>query len=146
MAAENVGQACLVFDCDLTFVLGRRQHPWFNQHLPRYLAVIQADTMATSPLIDTDMVDEVTKLGFDREEVIQSVKHRQQNKVRLVAVLVGSQQQGCNACAGSISSHARCSGFPPLHCACHQLFVFHLCLCYKQGQDSGHGLKRPLAC
>ncbi len=60
-----------------------RQHPWFSQHLPRYLAVIQADTMATSPLIDTEMVDEVVKLGFDRGEVIQSVKARQQNKVRL---------------------------------------------------------------
>jgi hypothetical protein len=60
-----------------------RQHPWFSQHLPRYLAVIQADTMATSPLIDTEMVDEVVKLGFDRGEVIQSVKARQQNKVCL---------------------------------------------------------------
>lgn len=30
------------------------------------------------------MVDEVTKLGFDREEVIHSVKTRQQNKVRPV--------------------------------------------------------------
>lgn len=60
-----------------------RQHPWFSQHLPRYLAVIQADTMASSPLIDTEMVDEVVKLGFDRGEVIQSVKARQQNKVCL---------------------------------------------------------------
>ncbi len=37
--------------------------------------------MATSPLIDTEMVEEVVKLGFDRGEVIQSVKARQQNKV-----------------------------------------------------------------
>ncbi len=37
--------------------------------------------MATSPLIDTEMVQEVVKLGFDRGEVIQSVKARQQNKV-----------------------------------------------------------------
>lgn len=59
-----------------------RQHPWFSQHLPRYLAVIQADTMATSPLIDSEMVEEVTKLGFDRQEVIHSVKTRQQNKAR----------------------------------------------------------------
>ena len=38
--------------------------------------------MATSPLIDTEMVDEVVKLGFAREEVVQSVKARQQNKVQ----------------------------------------------------------------
>ena len=38
--------------------------------------------MASYPLIDTEMVDEVVKLGFSRNEVIQSVKSRQQNKVR----------------------------------------------------------------
>lgn len=38
--------------------------------------------MATSPLIDNEMVDEVVKLGFAREEIVQSVKARQQNKVR----------------------------------------------------------------
>ena len=37
--------------------------------------------MATLPLIDNEMVDEVVKLGFAREEVVQSVKARQQNKV-----------------------------------------------------------------
>ncbi len=26
----------------------RRQHPWFTLHLPRYLAVMQADTIATA--------------------------------------------------------------------------------------------------
>ena len=25
-----------------------RQHPWFTLHLPRYLAVMQADTIATA--------------------------------------------------------------------------------------------------
>ena len=40
--------------------------------------------MATSPLIDSEMVEEVTKLGFDRQEVIHSVKTRQQNKVRML--------------------------------------------------------------
>ncbi len=73
-----------------------RQHPWFSQHLPRYLAVIQADTMATSPLIDTEMVQEVVKLGFDREEVIQSVKARQQNKVCFGPAPLTSQL--CHTC------------------------------------------------
>ena len=75
--------------------------------------------MATCPLIDTDMLDEVTKLGFDREEVIQSVKHRQQNKVWLIAVLEGSQLQGCNVCAGPMGLHAIYSSFLALHCAGH---------------------------
>ncbi|KAL3150535.1 Serine/threonine-protein kinase SIK1 [Trebouxia sp. C0010 RCD-2024] len=70
-----------------------RQHPWFNQHLPRYLAVIQADTLATAPIIDTDMVDEVTKLGFDREEVIHSVKTRQQNKASVAYYLMSDNRR-----------------------------------------------------
>ena len=59
-----------------------RQHPWFSQHLPRYLAVIQADTMASNPIIDDDMVNEVIKIGFDRETIIHSIKTRQQDKVQ----------------------------------------------------------------
>lgn len=68
--------------------------------------------MATSPLIDADMVDEVTKLGFDREEVIQSVKHRQQNKVQRLAVTV---------IAASSKAHCiyfMCRVYNVLHCAC----------------------------
>ena len=36
-----------------------RQHPWFTVHLPRYLAVMQADTVASSSTIDDDTVIEV---------------------------------------------------------------------------------------
>ena len=59
-----------------------RQHPWFMQHLPRYLAVMQADTMATSANIDQEMVDEVVRLGFTRSHIVSSLKSRVQNKVR----------------------------------------------------------------
>jgi hypothetical protein len=52
--------------------------------------------MATSPLIDTEMVQEVVKLGFDREEVIQSVKARQQNKVCFGPAPLTSQL--CHTC------------------------------------------------
>jgi hypothetical protein len=40
-----------------------RQHPWFTAHLPRYLAVMQADAANSTPRIDDDMVVEVVKLG-----------------------------------------------------------------------------------
>lgn len=43
-----------------------RQHPWFNLHLPRYLAVMQADTVLGAPRIDEDMLGETSRLGFDR--------------------------------------------------------------------------------
>ena len=59
-----------------------RQHPWFMLHLPRYLAVMQADTIASAATIDEDMVREVAKLGFDRDTIVRSIKAREQNKVR----------------------------------------------------------------
>ena len=75
--------------------------------------------MATSPLIDSDMVDEVTKLGFDREEVIQSVKHRQQNKVWLKHVLQGSQQQKAAVLVRGPSADMQYAPAHQLHCARH---------------------------
>jgi hypothetical protein len=40
-----------------------RQHPWFNAHLPRYLAVMQADAANSTPRLEDDMVAEVVRLG-----------------------------------------------------------------------------------
>jgi hypothetical protein len=40
-------------------VLQVRCHPWFTEHLPRYLAVMQADTAVTSPRLDEEMIHEV---------------------------------------------------------------------------------------
>ena len=62
----------------------RRQHPWFTLHLPRYLAVMQADTLASSAMIDDEIVAEVVKLGFRRSDVIDSIHKRVQNKARYV--------------------------------------------------------------
>ena len=58
-----------------------RQHPWFTQHLPRYLAVMQADTVANASVIDQDLVDDVATLGFDRDYVVSSLTSRLHNKV-----------------------------------------------------------------
>ena len=38
-----------------------RQHPWFTVNLPRYLAVMQADTAMTHHRVDEDMVNEVMR-------------------------------------------------------------------------------------
>ena len=58
--------------------VARRQHPWFTMHLPRYLAVMQADTVATASSIDSELVSEVAALGFDREFITESIRHRVQ--------------------------------------------------------------------
>ncbi len=65
----------------------RRQHPWFTLHLPRYLAVMQADTLASSAMIDDEIVAEVVKLGFRRAEVVDSIQKRVQNKARVQRTL-----------------------------------------------------------
>lgn len=41
-----------------------RCHPWFTEHLPRYLAVMQADTAVTSPRLDEEMINEVREMLF----------------------------------------------------------------------------------
>ena len=64
-------------------MLACRQHPWFTVRLPRYLAVMQADTVATASVVDQDLVDDVALLGFDREYVLSSLSSRLHNKVRL---------------------------------------------------------------
>eukprot|EP00803_Ostreobium_quekettii_P005684 evm.model.scf_712.1 EVM.evm.TU.scf_712.1 scf_712:16665-29541(+) len=61
-----------------------RQHPWFTTHLPRYLAVMQADTIMTAPRIDNDILEDVVKRGFDRDAVIESLRNRVQNNATVM--------------------------------------------------------------
>lgn len=50
-------------------------------HLPRYLAVMQADPVAAGTHLDEEIIMEVVRLGFTRDFVAESLKARQQNKV-----------------------------------------------------------------
>jgi hypothetical protein len=55
-------QTCADASCNLLcllLLLQVRCHPWFTEHLPRYLAVMQADTAVTSPRLDEEMIHEV---------------------------------------------------------------------------------------
>ena len=75
--------------------LSCRQHPWFTLHLPRYLAVMQADTMASTAMLDEDIVHEVVKLGFKRGDVVTSIQKRSQNKVCRPGEQSTTAQQNC---------------------------------------------------
>ncbi|BDA43258.1 Serine/threonine protein kinase OSK3 [Coccomyxa sp. Obi] len=70
-----------------------RQHPWFTYHLPRYLAVMQADTIASTAMIDEEIVHEVVKLGFKRREVVESIKARAQNKATVAYYLMSDNRR-----------------------------------------------------
>ncbi|KAL0377566.1 UNVERIFIED_CONTAM: SNF1-related protein kinase catalytic subunit alpha KIN10 [Sesamum radiatum] len=56
-----------------------RAHPWFQAHLPRYLAV-PPDTTQQAKKIDEDILQEVIKMGFDRTALVDSLRNRVQNE------------------------------------------------------------------
>ncbi|XP_042011164.1 SNF1-related protein kinase catalytic subunit alpha KIN10-like isoform X1 [Salvia splendens] len=57
-----------------------RTHPWFQAHLPRYLAVPPPDTTQQAKKIDEDILQEVIKMGFDRAALVESIGNRVQNE------------------------------------------------------------------
>ncbi|KAH9627259.1 hypothetical protein KSS87_004655 [Heliosperma pusillum] len=57
-----------------------RQHSWFQAHLPRYLAVPPPDTMQQAKKIDEEILLEVIRMGFDRNQLIESLRNRLQNE------------------------------------------------------------------
>ncbi|MFS8031891.1 putative protein kinase CAMK-AMPK family [Helianthus anomalus] len=56
-----------------------RVHPWFQAHLPRYLAVPPPDSMQQAKKTDEDILLEVVKMGFDRDALLESLRNRVQN-------------------------------------------------------------------
>ncbi|KAG5247400.1 SNF1-related protein [Salix suchowensis] len=52
------------------------QHPWFQARLPRYLA------------IDEEILQEVVKMGFDRNQIIESLRNRMQNEATVAYYLL----------------------------------------------------------
>ncbi|KAI3860472.1 hypothetical protein MKX03_013475 [Papaver bracteatum] len=65
-----------------------RQHPWFQAHLPRYLAVPPPDTMQQAKKMDEDILIEVTQMGFDRNQLIESLSNRVQNEATVAYYLL----------------------------------------------------------
>ncbi|XP_054809022.1 SNF1-related protein kinase catalytic subunit alpha KIN10-like isoform X3 [Prosopis cineraria] len=57
-----------------------RQHPWFQAHLPRYLAVPPPDTSQQAKKIDEEILQEVVNMGFDRNQLVESLRNRLQNE------------------------------------------------------------------
>lgn len=57
-----------------------RQHPWFQVHLPRYLAVSAPDTSQQVKKVDEEVLQEVVNLGFERNRLIESLFNRMQDE------------------------------------------------------------------
>ncbi|KAF9623328.1 hypothetical protein IFM89_000817 [Coptis chinensis] len=65
-----------------------RQHTWFQAHLPRYLAVPPPDTLQQAKNIDEDILLEVIKMGFDRNQLTESLRSRVQNEATVAYYLL----------------------------------------------------------
>ncbi|GLT56537.1 hypothetical protein SLA2020_295720 [Shorea laevis] len=65
-----------------------RQHPWFQAHLPRYLAVPPLETIQQAKKIDEEILQEVGKMGFDRNQLIESLRNRIQNEATVAYYLL----------------------------------------------------------
>ncbi|XP_076954373.1 SNF1-related protein kinase catalytic subunit alpha KIN10-like [Bidens hawaiensis] len=57
-----------------------RAHPWFQAHLPCYLAVSPPDSTQQVKKTDEDILKEVVKMGFDRDGLVESLRSRVQNE------------------------------------------------------------------
>jgi 5'-AMP-activated protein kinase catalytic alpha subunit len=70
-----------------------RQHPWFTVHLPRYIAVLQAGPSSSiGTMVDSDLVREVERLGFEHSFIIESLRSRQQNKATVAYHLLADNR------------------------------------------------------
>jgi 5'-AMP-activated protein kinase catalytic alpha subunit len=70
-----------------------RQHPWFTIHLPRYIAVLQAGpSTSIGTMVDSDLVREVERLGFEHSFIIESLRSRQQNKATVAYHLLADNR------------------------------------------------------
>ncbi|XP_052196721.1 SNF1-related protein kinase catalytic subunit alpha KIN10 [Diospyros lotus] len=57
-----------------------RYHPWFQAHLPRYLAVPPPNTIQQAKKIDEEILQKVVNMGFDRNSLVDSLSNRVQNE------------------------------------------------------------------
>ncbi|XP_054792071.1 serine/threonine protein kinase OSK1-like [Prosopis cineraria] len=74
-----------------------RRHPWFLPHLPSYLAVAPPDTAELANKIDDEILEQVVSLGFDKNQVVDSLNKLKQNEATTVVyhLMVDNQLQTC---------------------------------------------------
>ncbi|CAD6333096.1 unnamed protein product [Miscanthus lutarioriparius] len=65
-----------------------REHVWFKIRLPRYLAVPPPDTAQQVKKLDEETLNDVIKMGFDKNQLIESVQNRLQNEATVAYYLL----------------------------------------------------------
>ncbi|VAH85274.1 unnamed protein product [Triticum turgidum subsp. durum] len=65
-----------------------RDHPWFQNRLPRYLAVPPPNTPQQAKMINEDTLQNVVNLGYDKDHVGGSLCNRLQNEATVAYYLL----------------------------------------------------------
>ncbi|XP_060174638.1 SNF1-related protein kinase catalytic subunit alpha KIN10-like isoform X2 [Lycium barbarum] len=65
-----------------------RQHQWFKIHLPRYLAVPPPDAMQHLKKLDEEILQQVIRMGFDRDQLLESLQKRTQDDATVAYYLL----------------------------------------------------------
>ncbi|KAJ8536282.1 hypothetical protein K7X08_034683 [Anisodus acutangulus] len=65
-----------------------RQHQWFKIHLPRYLAVPPPDAMQHLKKLDEEILQQVIRMGFDRDQLLESLQKRIQDDATVAYYLL----------------------------------------------------------
>ncbi|AQK87698.1 SNF1-related protein kinase catalytic subunit alpha KIN10 [Zea mays] len=65
-----------------------REHVWFKIRLPRYLAVPPPDTAQQVKKVDEETLNDVIKMGFDKNQLIESLQNRLQNEATVAYYLL----------------------------------------------------------
>ncbi|XP_027165337.1 SNF1-related protein kinase catalytic subunit alpha KIN10-like isoform X2 [Coffea eugenioides] len=69
-----------------------RQHPWFQQHIPRYISNATIESLYDTTKVDEEVVREMVNMGFDICEVIRSVLNHLQNEITVTYYLLLHRQ------------------------------------------------------
>lgn len=88
-----------------------RMHPWYQANLPRYLAVPPPGTMQQAK-IDEEIFQKIVQIGFDRNQLVESLHKRIQNQGTVAySLLVDNRFRGTSYYLGPEFQNAVESGF-----------------------------------
>ncbi|KAK4412795.1 SNF1-related protein kinase catalytic subunit alpha KIN10 [Sesamum alatum] len=65
-----------------------RRHPWFQKHLPLYIAIPSPRVFRRTEMIDVDAVKDMVQMGFDVHEVIRSLQNHLQNEATVTYAML----------------------------------------------------------
>ncbi|XP_072968042.1 serine/threonine protein kinase OSK1-like [Typha angustifolia] len=89
-----------------------REHPWFQARLPRYLAVPPPDTTQQAKKIDEETLQDVIKMGFDKNQLVESLYNRMQNEATVTYyLLLDNRFRATSGYLGAEYQEALDSGF-----------------------------------